>query len=279
MLQCIVSPETVSVIDPPKGPAVSIVAVERALVILKLMARSPDGVSVRGVGRELGYSPAVVQKILQALLLQGFAEQDPVTQTYQLGPVALQVGLSGLAKMEVRELSRPYLERLAEATGETSLLAIRQRNMAIYIDQVPSRHEVRLNVALGDPRPFNCTAVGKALLAFQDDNELARLLEEGAIESRTPHSITEPDKLRKVLEDVRATDVALDEEEFILGARCIATPIRNHGGQVIAALAVAGPAERMRLANDVIVREVKATAAAVSGALGLPSDSASSLSA
>lgn len=257
----------------------SIVAVERALVILRLMARSSQGVSVRGLGRELGYSPAIVQKILQALLAQDYAEQDPVTHVYRIGPAALQVGLAGLARLEVREVSRPYLESLAEATGETSLLAIRRADVAIYIDQVPGRHEVRLNVTLGDPRPFNCTAVGKALLAFMDDEEVDRLHDAGAFETPTENSIRDPDRLRTLLAESRANDLAIDEEEFVLGAQCVAAPVRNHENEVVAAIAVAGPVDRMRVAHEIIVSEVSETARRISAALGSQTERTASISA
>ncbi len=246
----------------------SIVAVERALVILRLMGASAEGISVRAVARELGYSPAVVQKSLQALEIQGFAVQDPTTQLYHLGPVAIQVGLAGLRRIEVREVARPHLESLAMTSGETALLGIRQGDGAIYIDQVPSPHDVRMNVDLGERRPFNCTAVGKALLAWMSDDEVDRLADEGAFEQRTDRSVVDVDQLRAVLAGIRDTDLALDEEEFITGARCVCSPIRDHEGQVVAAVGIAGPADRVLQRQDEIAAEVRAVAERISGAIG-----------
>ncbi len=144
----------------------SITAIERALVLLKYMASSPDGVGVRDVARNLGTSPAVVQKSLQALVAQNFATQDPVTQHYHLGPAAIQVGLAGLAKLEIRKVARPYLETLAFSSGETVFLAIQQEDAAVYVDKVLSLSEIRLDAPIGSRRPFNCHSRRQSLVSL-----------------------------------------------------------------------------------------------------------------
>lgn len=251
----------------------SVIAVERALVLLRLMAGSRDGVSVRAVARELGYSPAMTQKLLQALVSQGFSAQDPSTQLYHLGPIALQVGLVGLARLEVRRLARPHLEALVTATEETALLGVRQRDSAVYIDQVASPHEVRMNVPLGDLRPYNCTAVGKALLAFAPEEELDRLASTGAFVKPTEHSVDDPARLRSMISDIRARGFALDDEEFRLGTSCVAAPIRSHNGDVNAAFVVAGPTYRMAPRRDAIIAAVLRAAELASSELGYMAES------
>ena len=246
----------------------SITSVQRALVILKHMSVAPDGVGVRELARTLGYNPAVVQKSIQALLSQGFAQQDPGTERYHLGSAALQVGLAGLARLEIRQVARPYLQTLAQATGETALLGVRLGDMATYIEKARSANELRSDAPVGARRPFNCTAVGKALLAYLPDEEVERLHREGAFVKPTPNSIADLIQLKLELARVRERDLALDRQEFALDIMCLASPVRDHDGQVVAAVALAGPAQRVGSPMEALARHVIACGADISAALG-----------
>jgi len=246
----------------------TVVAVERALIILKLMAAAPNGIGVREVARTLGYNQGVVHKILQTLVDQDFARQDPVTQQYRLGAGALQVGLVGLAKLEVREVARPYLQALAESTGETALLGILDGPHAIYVDKALSPAEFRLDPPLGAIRPLNCTALGKAILAFMPEDAVDRLARAGAFVSATPSAITDLATLKVELARVRQTDLATDLEEFISGAMCLAAPVRDHTGQVIAAVTISGPIQRMADETARLETAVKGCAREISAGLG-----------
>jgi len=246
----------------------SIVAVERALVILKIVSQSPEGIGVRALARQLGYSPGVVQKSIQALAAQGFLEQEPSTQAYRLGTEAVMLGLVALGRMDIRKAARPVLERLVAATGETSMIGVPHGDIAVYVDQVPSPNEVRMNVPIGAPRPLNCTAVGKALLAYLPDSELERLHEAGGFRHPTSQSVEDVSELREELARVRDTGVAIDAEEFLVGARCVAAPVRDFEGNVVAAVAVSGPAGRMAANEAMVIAEVRAAAVAISDALG-----------
>ena len=244
------------------------VAVERALVLLRYIVDNPDGLSIREVSRSLGYSPATVQKLINALNTQGYVVQDKLTERYHLGAEAVQLGLTALSRLEIRRIARPHLEALSSESGETVFLGIARGNHVIYIDKVVSTQPIRMDAPLGVNRPYNCTAVGKVLLAGLPDEELERLAAEGAFEQRTERSISEPDALRVEIEQVRAQGWARDDEEFISGAGCVAAPVCDHEGQVIAALTVTGPATRINERFDQFVAQVKTHAAAISAEMG-----------
>lgn len=246
----------------------SVVGIQRALIILKQMAASQNGSGVRELARDLGYSPAVVQKCLQALVSQEFATQDPVTQHYHLGPAALQVGLAGLGKLEIRRVARPCLEALAQNTGETALLGVSYGHTAIYVDKVLSPAEIRADAMVGARRPFNCTAVGKALLAYMPDEELDRLAAEGALVRATPRSITDLAALRLELARIRERGLAVDYEEFMAGVMCMAAPIRNHDGHIVGALSISGPAPRVQARQHELEPVVIAAARDLSASMG-----------
>lgn len=243
-------------------------AVERALILLRYIVDHPDGLSIRAASRSLGYSPATVQKLIQALKAQGYVVQDQLTERYHLGPEAVQLGLTALSRLEIRRTARPHLEALSSESGETVFLGIARGNHAIYIDKVVSTQPIRMDAPLGIERPYNCTAVGKALLAGMPDEALERLAADGAFEQRTERSISEVGALRAEMERVRAQEWARDDEEYISGAGCVAAPVRDHEGRVVAALTVSGPAGRVGEGLERIMAQVKACAAAISEEMG-----------
>jgi len=243
-------------------------AVERALIILKQIAFSETGVGVREIARGMGISPSVAQKSLQALVAQGFARQNPESQLYELGSVAIQVGLAGLLRLELRQVARPYLQQLVTATGESCFLGVQQGNGAVYIDKVLSETELRMDVPLGSWRPFNCTAVGKALLAHLPEVNLVDLAQEGAFRYPTPNSISDLQALADEMASIRSQGIAVDREEFVQGAMCLAAPIRNYEGDVVATVVVSGPIQRIEPRADELADQVRSCGDAISKALG-----------
>ncbi|NLE73977.1 MAG: IclR family transcriptional regulator [Actinobacteria bacterium] len=246
----------------------SITSVERALLILKEIAYSETGVGVREIARRLGISPSVAQKSVAALVAQGFARQNPETELYQIGPAAIQVGLAGLLRIELRGVARPYLQQLMSDTGESSFLGVLQGNGAVYIDKVLSPTELRMDAPLGSWRPLNCTAVGKVLLAFLPESSLEQLAKGGAFQQSTPNSICDVHALAKEMASVRQSGVAYDREEYLQGAMCLAAPVKNHEGDVVASVVVSGPLSRIEPRLQEMVRHVKRQGDAISRSLG-----------
>lgn len=245
------------------------IAVERALILLRYIVDHPDGLSIREVSRSMGFSPATVQKLISALKAQGYVVQNELTERYHLGSEAVQLGLTALSRLEIRQVARPHLEALCGETGETIFLAIVRDDHAIYVDKVVSTQLVRVDAPLGVNRPYNCTSVGKILLAGMPDEKVEQLAADGAFERRTERSIVELDALRTELGRIRAQGWAQDREEYAPGSSCIGAPVRDHKGQIVAALTVSGPAARIGEEADRLVEQVKACATAISEEMGL----------
>jgi DNA-binding IclR family transcriptional regulator len=233
----------------------SIRAAERTLILLNNLIENIDGLGVRELSRRLGYSPSTVQGLINALSAQRYVVQDDLTGRYSLGPRAVQLGLVALSRLEVRNVARPHMASLSRETGETAFLGIARGPRLIYIDKVHSDHPIRLDVPLGEDRPYNCTAVGKVLLAGFSNGEFER-------------SINEVEALRAEIELVRERGWARDDQEYLLGMGCVAAPVYSHEGQVIAALNVGGPAERINEKFDHILEQVIAHATSISEELG-----------
>ena len=153
----------------------TVLAVERALLLLQYLAEAEVAVGVRDLAHAFGYSPSVTQKLLNSLRRHRFVVQEEQTGRYELGMGVLSVGLAALRRLDVVDVAHPYLEALTVATGETSFLAVLDDLQATYVDKVPSPHPIRMDAAIGSPRPLNCTAVGKVLLAYGPEGMVARL--------------------------------------------------------------------------------------------------------
>jgi IclR family KDG regulon transcriptional repressor len=243
-------------------------AVERALILLRYIVDHPDGLGIRRASRNLGYSPGIVQKLVNTLEAQGYVVQDEVTGRYHLGPEAVQLGLVALSRLEVRRIARPHLEALHLMAGETVLLAVPQGEHVIYVDKIVSTQPIRMDAPLGVERPYNCTAAGKVLLASLADERVEQLLASGAFAQRTENSIVDLGALRDVIEHVRVDGWAHDHEEYSPGVECIAAPIWDHEGEVIAAVAASGPTERIDANLNRLIEQVKACADAISRDMG-----------
>jgi len=155
-----------------------------------------------------------------------------------------------------------------EKTGETVHLAILDENEVLYINKIESLKTIRMYSRVGRRGPVYCTGVGKALLAFQPSHKIEEIIASG-LAPQTEHTIVDPETLRRHLADVRARGYAIDNEEIEIGLRCVAAPVRDHSGNVIASISVAGPSQRLTKERLISFSpDVIATADTVSQRLG-----------
>ena len=158
-------------------------------------------------------------------------------------------------------------------TKETVHLAILQETRAISIEKFDSPQPVGLDARLGGIMPLHCTGVGKTLLAYQSEELLNQIAQSPGLPRMTAHTITGLPQLRKELERIREQGYAVDQEEAVEGLSCVAGPIFNHTGQVVAAFSVAGPATRFTPARiPEIAQMVRETSQQISYRLGYRGD-------
>jgi DNA-binding IclR family transcriptional regulator len=147
-------------------------------------------------------------------------------------------------------------------------LGIVDHYSVLYVYEMESRHAIRMAAAVGARAPLHCTAVGKVLLAYQPAEYVKQVIARG-LKAHTAKSVTRREALLEVLAEVAEREHAIDDEESEDGLRAVAAPVRNHTGNVIAALGVAAPVQRMTKRDmQTCVPSVIATAAAVSARLG-----------
>lgn len=228
----------------------TVLSVERAILLLKKLRERRHPLGVRELARETGYSPSMTQKLLNALASQGMVHQDPKTSSYSLGLESFRIGASMLEQLDLHEIAHPVLERLADETQESAYLALMTpgQTRCVFVDRVDSRHLLRWIAYLGTWRPLNCTADGKAMLAWLAEDHLAYLAEREALYKLTDRSVTDVDVLRRQLADVQRTGYAYSDEEFAEGVRALAAPVFQFPQELIGSVSIAGP--KLRMTDD-----------------------------
>jgi IclR family acetate operon transcriptional repressor len=228
-------------------PGHTITSVERtALVMSAFTQTDSQTLGVTEISQSLDISKAVVHRILNTLRGQDYITIDPVTRRYMLGPAALELGLTFLRHIDVRDIARPMLEELSAKTQETATLSIRSGTHRLYIDQVTPSREVKMTVVLGRSFPLHAGGSSKAILAHMEADEIRSYVSEIGLEPLTESTITDPDRLLEDLARIRHVGYAASVNERQAGAASVAAPVFDHSGGPVAAISLCGPAERFQ---------------------------------
>lgn len=242
----------------------------KVLRILETMRSSPLPLHLRDISRLTGINKTTAYRFLSHLKREGYLSRDEAGH-YSFGMKLLQLGTSSNHRATLQEVARPVLRQLWEETQETVNLAVLDGNMVLYVDVIESPHVFRLASKAGMRRPIYSTALGKALAAYLSEEERKGVLNGQSFQSLTDHTITSAPRLQQELERVRRRGYALDEQESVLGARCVGAPILNHKQEPAAAISVSGPTTRLsRDEIPAIAGAVKRAAQAISTKIGFP---------
>lgn len=214
-------------------------SIERALSIIEELAKERDGIGVTELSRRVGLHKSTVHRILTVLLKFKYADKDLQSKKYRLGMKPLHLGGIILDRLDLRREARDLLKRLADEVNETVHLVVPDNDMGLYIDKIDSNQTFRMRSQIGWYVSLHATAVGKAILAYSSKDYVDRIISKG-LKAYTDKTITDPDTLLRHLEEVRSKGYAVDDEENEPGVRCVAAPIFDHRGKVIAALSISG---------------------------------------
>ena len=247
-------------------------SLERALLLLDLVAQENEGLTNAEISRSLRIAPSTCSYILSRLLRQAFLRRDPESGRYQIGLRVVELAYGALRTIGHRTVVEPMLHRLAQETRLTALLAVWMRGHAVLVDKVESPESIKVDVDIGFPLSAHSSAVGKALLAHLSLDELDQFVEEHGLPQRTELTITCKAKLLKELEQVRRQGYSAANGEQFVGGRAVAAPILDRSGKVCAAVSATGTAQHpiWKYPEDAI-RRVKAAALEISRRGGLHS--------
>ena len=243
-------------------------SVATAIRLLKAFSEDEVDIGISDLARRLRIAKSTAHRLAVTLVSEGMLEQDAGTGKYRLGVALFRLGALVRQRMTVSNQGRPSLFALRDKTNESVHLAILDGAEVMYVYNLESTQAIRARSDIGVRKPAYCTAEGQAILAFQASEIVDEVIAAG-LQPRTPQTITDPQKLRKALEQVRQRGCAIEDEESELGMRCIAAPIRNDAGEVVASVGMAGPVTRLsKKAIAAFIPHVIATAEEISARLG-----------
>jgi IclR family transcriptional regulator, KDG regulon repressor len=243
-------------------------SVAAAIRLLKAFSEDETEFGISALAKRLGLAKSTVHRLATTLVADGLLEQDPQSGQYRLGIALFRLGALVRRRMDVSNEARPFLFDLRKKTNETVHLAILDGTEIMYVYFLESTQAVRMRSDLGLRKPAYCTAEGQAILAFRPPEVVQTVIRKG-LQPRTPQTLTGPDELMRALETVRQKGCAVEDEESEIGVRCIAAPVRDDAGEVVAAVGVAGPVSRLsKKALTAFMPHVIQTAENISQRLG-----------
>ena len=224
---------------------------------------------VTELSKQLDIKPSTMHRFLSVLTKLGYIQKNASTGKYFATLRIFQLGVSVRNKLSLISIARPYMEELGEMLNETVNIAVFAQNHVVVIDRVQSPETLRTNIIVGQHLPAYCTAFGKVLLADMSTKELNRYLETVPRKRLTRQTITGKQALREELHKISRDGYAIDNRELDENIRCLASPIRDESGSVIAAMSYSGPITRVKMVRlKTHIKTVKNITAEISQKLG-----------
>jgi len=251
-------------------------AVERALRIIDFLENKKGQATVKEISEGLEIPIVSASRIVKTLVSHGYLiENKGASSTYSLGLKFLHLSQVVLKRIEFIELARKHMSILSEETGQTSQLAVLQQNSVFYIEQILPKKPVSIIAPLHTPIALNTSASGKVLCAWKSREQQEAIVQAAELTKSTANSIVSKEQFYKELDRVRSTGYALDNEEFALGIGCIAAPIFDYTGQIIAAVGTTGHFVdyTKRASFDRLKNAILKAARNISREVGYPQDS------
>jgi DNA-binding IclR family transcriptional regulator len=220
---------------------------ERALDILELLTRNPEGLNQADIVRELGITTNMMYRIARTLDARGYLERDADTKRFRLGAKLLGLGRASVDQKSLVESGWDVMRELRERVQESVFIGCRHGNEGVILQDLPGLHPFILVVHPGTRFPFYCTAPGKVMMAFSDDRK--RLIETSKLERLTATTITSRTALAEEVDSIRQRGYAIDRAEGFEGVHCAAAPIFDHEDALAGVLWFVGPSQRLPMAT------------------------------
>ena len=214
----------------------SVQSLDRAFDILELLSKHRSGLSITEISIELELHKSTVFRLLNSLKQRDYIRQNTETSKYRIGYEFIELCSHYLRNLELKTEAEPVLRKISQKTTQTVFLAILQDNQVMYIDKVEQYNSLRRYSIIGTKTPLHCTALGKSLLTGMNDNEIRDIYKNLPFQVLTKKSIQDIEILLVEITKSRKLGWTFDDEEFEDGVQCLASPIRDYRGKVIAAV-------------------------------------------
>ncbi|WP_257349816.1 IclR family transcriptional regulator [Pseudalkalibacillus decolorationis] len=221
-------------------------SVDRALSIIEVLGNHPNGLGVINLSKTLNLPKSTIHRLLNSLITRNFVYQNEENERYYLGMKLAQISSKIIENLDIRVLARPYIEDLSQITNEVVHLCIRDGNEVAYIDKVESNRTIRMYSQIGKRAMLHCTGVGKVLISGLPDHKIIDIVDQVGLPKFTENTITSKEAFIQEIQLIRQNGYALDQEEHEDGIYCIAAPIYDYSGNIIAGFSLSGPINRIK---------------------------------
>jgi IclR family transcriptional regulator, KDG regulon repressor len=243
-------------------------SVDRAFSILEEVAQSNRGLRLQEIAKKLGVPRSSTHSLLVALERRGYLQRNESSGRYHFGPKIFTLANAGLKGMALREISHPILASLMRQTGLTVHMAIMDREHAVLIEQIVPPPELAPMTWPGERLELHCTALGKALAAFEPEDQWHRFISKRALARHNENTICSRKRFLEELAITNKRGYAFDDEEVDLGVRCLGVPVFGATGEAVAAISVSGTSTEVHTENAAeLVRLLTAAATQIHKAL------------
>ena len=234
--------------------------------VMAVLAERPEGISALELEQLVHVPKTTAFRILKTLCSQEMAEKRGTL--FFPGSALMKIGLKSLEASKIRPLSIPFLGQLAMETGFTSHLAIPSGYQSLILEVHDSPNPIRVASRPGTLVPLYCSSTGKVFLAFRYEPEIEEYFSSHSFEKFTANTIVALDEMKEEINRIKMNGFAVDNQEFHEDVRCVAAPVRDSRGQVIAAIGVTGPAIHYPKEETEVGRLVKRSADELSSEMG-----------
>lgn len=215
----------------------SVPALEKGILIIEMLSESEQALGITDIYDRCKLPKSTIFMILNTLEQLKYVQKIGENK-YTLTLNLYNVAVASLEKLEIRKIARPIMEEIASRHNFTVHLAILENGKAVYVEKVNGPGFVQFSTKIGQMQYLHNSAVGKALAAYIPEHELLKILELHGMPAPTPNTMTSADVFLDFLATVREVGYALEDEEGEHGIRCIAAPIFDYGGNVIASIGI-----------------------------------------
>lgn len=252
--------------DPADG---GVQSVDRALLIIETLAEDDEGYRLTDLAVRTGLSPSTVHRLLTTLEKRRFVQFDRDESMWHIGAQSFAVGSTFVRRRNFVTQALPYLRKLRDQTRETANLAVVDGGAMVVLTRVESREIMRSVTKVGGRVPMVASGLGKALLSTYSEQDVFAIIQREGMPRLTSKSIVRAGELCKSLHDIRQQGYSIDDEEALIGLRCVSAVVYDDCSEPLAAISVSGKASRVP--NDrlpVLGKLVQEVAAELTKALG-----------
>jgi len=220
-------------------------SVDKAMRVFEFVCRSEKDARIVDISKSLGINKATVYRVLRTFVEIGYIEQNTDTDRYRATMKVMALGNHVMNKMEIRTLASGIIKELCEISGKSVHFSVNDNNKAVIIEKVEALGSNKVSFHIGRSSELYSTGTGKVFLANMPLNELQSYLTSITLKAHTPMTIVDPTLLKRNLDEIQKSGFAIDRQENNVGISCVAGPVIDYSGKVVAAVAVTGPSSQV----------------------------------